>query len=117
MDAEFEKQYKKELQKRFPEVSGADLLKDARYKGVGKEDIRDVQLNLENVQGVLNRKALESSSPAMLHRALDEIDSVARRYQEMAYEDTRMYIICEMAMLYLENLIAVVEEREKKVKE
>lgn len=117
MDAEFEKQFKKELRKRFPEVSGADLLKDARYKGVGKEDIRDVQLQLKHASGVLDREALESSSSAMLHMALDEIDRVQKRYHDIMYEDTRMHIICEMAMLYLENLIAVVEEREKKIKE
>ena len=117
MDEEFEKQFKKELRKRFPGVSGADLLKDARYKGVGKEDIRDEQLQLKYASRCLNREALESSTPAMLHRAMDEIDRVQKSYHDIMYEDTRMYIICDMAMLYLENLIAVVEEREKKVKE
>lgn len=114
MDAEFEKQFKKELQKRFPDVSGADLLKDARYKGVGKKDIMYEQLQLKYASGCLNREALESSTPAMLHRAMDEIESVRKAFYESVYKDTRMYIICEMAMLYLENLIAVVEEREKK---
>ncbi|MBR2408930.1 MAG: hypothetical protein IKB07_08240 [Lachnospiraceae bacterium] len=117
MDAEFEKQFKKEMRKRFPDVSGADLLRDAKYKGVGKDDIRDVQLQLNNATGYLNREALESSTPAMLHRVLDEIESVRKAFYESVYKDTRMYIICEMAMLYLENLIAVVEEREKKKSE
>lgn len=116
MNAEFEKQFKKEMRKRFPDVSGADLLKDARYKGVGKADIEYVRVKLHPV-GTLDKKTLESSEPAMLHSVLDEIDKVRREYYEGMYKDTRMHIICEMAMLYLENLIAVVEEREKKVKE